>query len=69
MAATDDEIDRANADTDAVSSRPIYVAGRFVTTSEQVEVIAPGNSRRVLAVTYHAQTAEYGGGRRRRARR
>jgi glyceraldehyde-3-phosphate dehydrogenase (NADP+) len=42
-----------------VGNRPIYVAGRFVTTSERVEVIAPGNDRRVLAVTYHAQTAEY----------
>ena len=59
MAATRAEIHGPDdPDTGAVGDRPIYVAGRFVTTSEPVEVLAPGNGR-ALAVTYHALAAEY----------
>jgi glyceraldehyde-3-phosphate dehydrogenase (NADP+) len=54
-----DDIDRAAPVDEARGSRPIYVAGAFVTTAEPVEVIAPGNDRRPIAVTYHALEDEY----------
>ena len=60
MTTTRDNIDRAEgAGAEAATSRPIYVAGRFMTTADPVEVIPPGHDRRPIAVTYHAQDAEY----------
>lgn len=40
-------------------TRPIYVAGRWATTADPVEVHAHGRPGAAVAVTYHAGPAEY----------